>query len=179
MIWLVIPAMNFIAAFSKLGYMGIKKVLGNHGFNYAKHIIVQSSDLKEKLEACGLKRNNVTLMLLDIVNMYPSIRVKLIRKALNHYAKDLPAKARETISLCMDIVQFEMKSTLIQFKGCYFVFQGATKAKEISDEDIVLAIGAYESAFLADIVASYVFKETEECFVKCIFRGIYRDDGLV
>eukprot|EP00957_Ditylum_brightwellii_P001990 153202-Ditylum_brightwellii.AAC.1 len=73
-------------------------------------------------------------MLLDIVNMYPSIRVKLIRKALNHYAKDLPTKARETINLCMDIVQLGMKSMLIQFKGCYFVYQGATKGKEISNK---------------------------------------------
>eukprot|EP00957_Ditylum_brightwellii_P049966 3787594-Ditylum_brightwellii.AAC.1 len=79
----------------------------------------------------------------------------------------------------MDIVQFGMKSTLIQFKGHYFIYQGAAKGKEISDEDVALAIGAYESAFLADIVASYVFDETDECFVKCIYRGIYRYDGYV
>eukprot|EP00957_Ditylum_brightwellii_P160702 12234819-Ditylum_brightwellii.AAC.1 len=72
-----------------------------------------------------------------------------------------------------------MKSMLIQFKGCYFVYQGGAKGKEISNKDIALAIGAYESAFLADIVASYVFEEMEECFKRCIFRGIYRDDGLV
>eukprot|EP00957_Ditylum_brightwellii_P183876 14005670-Ditylum_brightwellii.AAC.1 len=86
--------------------MGIKKILDNHGVNYAKHTIVQSSNLKDKLEACGLKRDNVTLMLLDIVNMYPLIRVKLIKKALKHYAKDLLVEAGETIDLCMDIVQF-------------------------------------------------------------------------
>eukprot|EP00957_Ditylum_brightwellii_P102283 7797420-Ditylum_brightwellii.AAC.1 len=115
-------------------------------------------------------------MLLDIVSMYPSIQVKLIKKALKYYAKDLLTEARETIDMCMDIAQFGMKSTLIQFKGCYFIYQGAAKGKEISEEDVALAIGAYESAFLADIVASYVFEEMEECFVKCIYRGIYRDD---
>eukprot|EP00957_Ditylum_brightwellii_P156730 11929594-Ditylum_brightwellii.AAC.1 len=97
--------------------MGIKKVFDNHGVNYAKHTIVQSLDLKGKLEQCGLKRNKVTLMLSDIINIYPSVRVKLIWKALNHYARDLPATARETIDLCIDIVQFGMKSTLIQFRG--------------------------------------------------------------
>eukprot|EP00957_Ditylum_brightwellii_P170092 12947180-Ditylum_brightwellii.AAC.1 len=66
--------------------------------------IVQSSDLKEKLEQCVLKRNEVTLMSLDI---------KLIQKALNYYARDLPDAAKETIDLCMDIVQFGTKSTLI------------------------------------------------------------------
>eukprot|EP00957_Ditylum_brightwellii_P068497 5199897-Ditylum_brightwellii.AAC.1 len=79
----------------------------------------------------------------------------------------------------MDIVQFGMKSTLIQFKGRYYVYKGATKGREILEEVVALAIGAYESAFLADIVASYVFEETEECFIQCIYRGIYRDDGLV
>ena len=101
---LVIPATNFTAAFSKLGYMGIKKVLDDHGVNYAKYTIIQSSDMKEKLEKLELKRNKVTLMSLDIVNMYPSVRVKLIRKALHYYAKDLPEEAKETINMCMDIV---------------------------------------------------------------------------
>eukprot|EP00957_Ditylum_brightwellii_P067802 5146567-Ditylum_brightwellii.AAC.1 len=118
-------------------------------------------------------------MSLDIVNMYPLVRVKLIWKALNFYAKDLPATARETINLCTDIVQFGMKSTLIQFKCQYFLYKGAAKDKDLSDEDVALAIGAYELAFLADIVVSYIFKETGECFRECVFRGIYRDDGLV
>eukprot|EP00957_Ditylum_brightwellii_P191655 14591428-Ditylum_brightwellii.AAC.1 len=78
----------------------------------------------------------------------------------------------------MDIVQFRMKSTLIQFRGQHYVYQGAAKGKELSDKDVALAIGAYELAFLADIVATYVFEEMEECFRQCIFRGIYRDDGL-
>eukprot|EP00957_Ditylum_brightwellii_P021881 1650088-Ditylum_brightwellii.AAC.1 len=107
-------------------------------------------------------------MLLDIASMYPSICVKLIWKALNHYVKDLPATARETTNLCIDIVQFGMKSTLIQFRGRYYVYQGAARGKELLDKDIALAIGAYKSAFLADIVASYAFEE--------IFRGMYRDD---
>eukprot|EP00957_Ditylum_brightwellii_P038677 2923500-Ditylum_brightwellii.AAC.2 len=52
----------------------------------------------------------------------------------------------------------------------------AAKGKELFDEDVALAIGAYESVFLANIVASYLFEETEECFENCIFRGIYRDN---
>eukprot|EP00957_Ditylum_brightwellii_P129621 9888012-Ditylum_brightwellii.AAC.1 len=83
------------------------------------------------------------------------------------------------IDLYMDIVQFRMKSTLIQFRGRYYVYKEAAKGKELSDKDVALAIGAYESAFLANIVASYVFEETGECFTECVFRGIYQDNGLV
>eukprot|EP00957_Ditylum_brightwellii_P092527 7046439-Ditylum_brightwellii.AAC.2 len=52
---LVIPATNFTASFSKSGYIGIKKVLIEHGVNYSKHTIVQSSGQKGKLEKCKLK----------------------------------------------------------------------------------------------------------------------------
>eukprot|EP00957_Ditylum_brightwellii_P193890 14765427-Ditylum_brightwellii.AAC.1 len=46
-------------------------------------------------------------------------------------------------------------------------------------EDIALAIGAYESAFCADIVASYVFEMAETCFLQTKHQGIYRNNGLV
>eukprot|EP00957_Ditylum_brightwellii_P031508 2389183-Ditylum_brightwellii.AAC.1 len=94
--------------------MGIKKVLNERGVNCSKHTIVQSSDLKEKLERCRLKQE-----------------------------------------------------------------EGAAKDKELSNKDVALAIVAYESAFLADIVASCIFEEAEEYFRECIYRGMYRDDGLV
>eukprot|EP00957_Ditylum_brightwellii_P189445 14419959-Ditylum_brightwellii.AAC.1 len=93
------------------------------------------------------------------------------------YREHVPFRpAKETIDMCMDIVQFGMKSMLIQFKGKYYIYKGAAKGKELSDKDVALAIGAYEAAFLANIVASYVFEETGECFMECAFRGIYRDD---
>eukprot|EP00957_Ditylum_brightwellii_P159443 12137307-Ditylum_brightwellii.AAC.2 len=43
-------------------------------------------------------------------------------------------------------------------------------------EDIALAIGAYESAFCADIVASYIFEMTETCFLRAKHRGSYQDN---
>jgi hypothetical protein len=40
-------------------------------------------------------------------------------------------------------------------------------------------IGGYESAWLADLVAAYVLKNTAHLFADAIYDGIYRDDGLV
>ena len=37
----------------------------------------------------------------------------------------------------------------------------------------------YESAFLADLVASYLFEKASPIFRPTIYHGIYRDDGLV
>eukprot|EP00957_Ditylum_brightwellii_P074957 5696270-Ditylum_brightwellii.AAC.1 len=111
--------------------------------------------------------------------MYPLVQVKLIQKALQHFARDLPDAAKETINLCMNIIQFGMKNTSIQFRGHYYIYKGAAKDENLLDEDVALAIGAYKSVFLLDIVASYVFEETEECFIESIYRGNYQDDGLV
>eukprot|EP00957_Ditylum_brightwellii_P060523 4595395-Ditylum_brightwellii.AAC.1 len=49
----------------------------------------------------------------------------------------------------------------------------------MGEEDVAIAIGAYEAAFCADVVASYVFEITEMMFMQTQYRGIYRDDGLV
>eukprot|EP00957_Ditylum_brightwellii_P146779 11174294-Ditylum_brightwellii.AAC.1 len=49
----------------------------------------------------------------------------------------------------------------------------------MAEEDIALAIDAYESVFCTDIMASYIFEMTEISFLQTKYRGIYRDDGLV
>ena len=42
----------------------------------------------------------------------------------------------------------------------------------------VLTIGGFESAWLEDLVAGFVLDRKQQEFDKCIFDGIYRDDGL-
>ena len=42
-----------------------------------------------------------------------------------------------------------------------------------------LAIGGYKSAFLADLVASYLFKKCSNQSKEVLWKGIYRDNGLL
>ena len=42
-----------------------------------------------------------------------------------------------------------------------------------------LSIGDYKSAFLVDLVTSFLLKKTEKNFEKTWFHGIYRDNGFV
>eukprot|EP00957_Ditylum_brightwellii_P145229 11061316-Ditylum_brightwellii.AAC.1 len=79
----------------------------------------------------------------------------------------------------MDNIQFGMKSTQIQCCRKYYIYKGAAGGEDVVDEDIDIAIGTYNIAFLANIFASYVFKMTEKNFRKSKYRGIYRDNGLV
>eukprot|EP00957_Ditylum_brightwellii_P044476 3374085-Ditylum_brightwellii.AAC.1 len=91
---LVIPATNFAATFSKIGYLGIKKIFDDNGVRYNKYTIQQASDLKQKLEKLNLQKDEVTIMLLDIVNIYPSTKLSLINQAFCYYAKDLSTTNR-------------------------------------------------------------------------------------
>eukprot|EP00957_Ditylum_brightwellii_P155430 11831044-Ditylum_brightwellii.AAC.1 len=58
----------------------------------------------------------------------------------------------------MEMIQFGMKNTLVSYCDKYFSYKGATKGKDLTVEDVALAIGGYKSAFLADLVASYLFE---------------------
>ena len=66
-----------------------------------------------------------------------------------------------------------MISTLISFDGEYYEYHEGER------EEQGLAIGGYESSFLANLVASYLFERAKPIFRPTIYRGIYQDDGLV
>ena len=66
-----------------------------------------------------------------------------------------------------------MSSILIYFDGKYYEYHGGKK------EEQGLVIGGYKLAFLADLVASYLFGKSKAHFHPTIYHGIYSDDGLV
>ena len=75
------------------------------------------------------------------------------------------------LGLCCDMIRFGMTSTLLNFQDEYFEY-----GEDISTKR--LAIGSYESAFLADLVASFLFEMCEKEFEEVEEKGIYRDDGI-
>jgi len=68
-----------------------------------------------------------------------------------------------------------MSFTLITFQDKYFEYKGQGR----DPDNQGLAIGGYESAFLANLVASYILKKCSNEFKNTLYRGIYRDDGLI
>ena len=114
---MVIPATNFTATFSKIGYLGINRCLDKGKVNYSRNSIVRASDLKETLEELGLRKEEVTIASVDAINMYPSIKLATIKKAVRFFARKLTSEVKKTINLCLDIIQFGMSWTLISFDG--------------------------------------------------------------
>ena len=92
---LVVPANNFTAIFSKLGYIALKAILDENNIKYDKFTIVQVSDMKQKVEELKIKKYENTIASIDIVNFYPSTRISLIKKAIKYYTMKLSNKKKK------------------------------------------------------------------------------------
>ena len=115
----------------------------------------------------------VTITSVYAINTYPSIKLATIKNAVRFFARKLTSETKKTINLCLDLIKFGMSSNLISFDGEYYEYHGVER------EEQGLAIGGYKSAFLADLVASYLFEKAKPIFRPTIYHGIYRDDSLV
>ena len=51
--------------------------------------------------------------------MYASIKLATIRKAVIFFARKLTAATKNTINLCLELIHFEMSSTLTSFDEDY------------------------------------------------------------
>ena len=116
--------------------------------NHSRVSIVQASDLKERLKKLKIKRAEVTISSVDAINMHPLIKLSIIRKAVIFFARKLAEATKKTINLYLELILFVMSSTVISFDGEYYEYHSGER------EEQGLAIGGYESDFLADLFAS-------------------------
>ena len=94
------------------------------------------------------KRDEVKIASIDAVAMYPSIKFPLVKKAISYFTRSLPKNHQSNIKLCLKLIAFGISSTLLTFEDKYYEYG------EKGIETKGLAIGGYEPAFLADLVAS-------------------------
>jgi hypothetical protein len=172
---LVVPATNFTAGFPKLGYLGIKSVFEEHGVNFERRTITQASSLKRILEELHLKQGECTIASVDAEAMYPSIKFDLIKKAVEYYARNITDENEMAkVDKCLELIKFGMNTTLIQFCGVYYLYDGD---KDVMDRG--LTIGGYESAWLADMTMGFLLETMDQSVLdEAKYFGIYRDDGI-
>lgn len=116
----------------------------------------------------------MTVASFDAVDMYPSIKFHLVKKAIKYFARSLGKEDRDTIDWCLEMIKFGMSKTLLTFIDKFYEYGG-----DMNDDDRGLTIGGYESAWLADLVVSYLLENSSGVFRTSKFKGIYRDDGIV
>ena len=68
---LVITTTKFTATLSKISYLGIKRMLYKAKVKYSRVSIFQASNLKERLAELEANRDEVMIVLVDAINMYP------------------------------------------------------------------------------------------------------------
>ena len=121
---LIVPGQNFIAGFPQMGYKALKHILDNNHCDNQKYLIQQSSYLKEHLEGLQLKADSCTIISIDAKDYYPSVRFKLVKKAIEFFTKDLPAKEKTTVELGLRLIKQGMNSTFVTFKDKYYRYDG-------------------------------------------------------
>jgi len=109
----------------------------------------------------------------DAEDFCPSARLKLVRKAVCHFSKNLPEEDQITIEHCLDLIEFGMQSTLLAFVDKCCEHDG-----DRDPEEKGLTIGGCESAWLADLVGAYILDNTKSHFRKTKCCGLCRDDGM-
>ena len=83
------PATNFTSGFPKLRCKGIKGMFDRNNIKHDKSTALQASDLKKNMEKMNLKKNDVTIALIDVASMHPLIKHNSVEKAVNCFAKTL------------------------------------------------------------------------------------------
>jgi len=101
---------------------------------------------------------NCTIASVHAEAMYPSIKFNLIKKAIEFYARNITDENEiEKVNKCLDLIQFGMSTTLIQFCGVYYLYDGD---REVEDKG--LTIGGYKSAWLADLAMAFLLETMDQ-----------------
>ena len=79
------------------------------------------------MEELEIKRDEVKIASVDSINMYPLIKPSTIKKAVRFFASKLTAATKKNINLCLELIRFGMRSTLISSDGKYYEYHGGEK----------------------------------------------------
>ena len=82
--------------------------------------------------------------------------IPLVKKVISYFTRNLPKIQQSNVKLCLKLIAFGVSSILLTFEDKYYEYS----EKGIKTKG--LAIGGYESDFLADLVASYLFEKMQQ-----------------
>ena len=91
-----------MSGFPQLGHIAIKKTFETRKLKHTKHLIEQAVHLKNNLESLDLKAGNCTIFSIDANKYYPSLRWKLVNKAIDYFAEELPQEDKAKIGALLE-----------------------------------------------------------------------------
>ena len=168
---LITPCGNFISSFNKLGSTSIKRIF-DENLVTLPWLFRDSFEAKEAFDSVSVQPNS-SLVLLDVVSMYPSIDFQLVKLAVNYYASDFSSEHKTILKTSLEVLEFGMSNIFCKFKDQFYRYVG-------SGGSCALSQGGYESAFLADLVINYVFIRSSHILTdKFYFKRCFKDDAFL
>ena len=108
-------------------------------------------------------KKNLSLILFDVVNYYPSITIELLEKALN-WAKKYTVISDEELEIIL-----ETKKSILFMNGTFWTKKG--------ENSFDVAMGSFDGAECTDLVGLFMLSELESQNLNAQL-GLFRDDGL-
>ena len=106
--------------------------------------------------------------------MYPSIKFKLVEKAVTWLNQLLSVANQVMGHSCLEFIKFGMGHTLLMFGGVYYECDGDHVIEEKG-----LKIGGYELVWLVDLVTANLLKNMADVrFEDTTYSGLYCNDGI-
>jgi hypothetical protein len=84
---------------------------------------------------------NSTIVSIDAVDFYSSIRFKLAKKAIHHFSRDLCDEDQMKVEECLDMIKFGMSFTLLTFVDKYYEYDGD---KDPNKKELTIGVLARE-----------------------------------
>ena len=162
------------AGFLKVGYTAIKKVFERNNVAYNNFGIKKSLDVKERLENLHVNLRNQTVSKLDIVDMYLSIKMGMVQKAVNYYSQGLPLEEKKIIETYLKLIEWGIGAALCTFNRKYYEYG---RIEDLEDKGILTR--AYEGELLAILVANFVYAKMTHLYKKDVaYIETFCNDGL-
>ena len=94
----------------------------------------------------------------------------MVIKAVNYFSKGLRKGEKKRIKDCLKMVNSGMTLTILSFKDEFYKYNGKVEVRKK-----VLTIGGFESAWLADLVMTFLLDQpmANTHFNDIHFTGIY------
>jgi hypothetical protein len=107
--------------------------------------------------------------------MYPQCKFRAVKAALRYHALQLDPIQCERTKKCLEILKFSMGNTIVSFPDKYYKYR-----VDPDPDRRGMTIKGFESAFLADLEASYLFDKLKHIWERhARFLGTYCDDKII
>ncbi len=172
---LIISARNFTQCLSKLALKSIEHTFRRAGIIFQCHTPKSSIELNKRFENDNLQKDDCTIVSLDIKDMYPQCKFRAEKPAVRYCALQLdPIQCKRTKKY-LEILKFSMGNMIISFLDKYYKYGVGPDPDRRG-----LTIGGFESAFLANLEASYIFDKQKHIWERHVrFLGTYCNDKII